>query len=406
MQTFGSFLVSLVVASSVASALPATTATHDGNFSVTAKHNSKFKHNGPLALAKAYQKFGKPVPHDVANAVHRQNSKRTTGSDTNVPQQYDSEYLAAVQIGTPAQTLNLDFDTGSSDLWVFSSQTPKSEVHGQTLYNPSKSSTSKALSGYTWSITYGDQSSSSGNVYTDKVTVGGLTVNSQAVEAAKQVSDQFSQDAASSGLLGLAFSSINTVRPRQQKTFFDNAKSSLTSPLFTADLKHGANGKYNFGYIDNAAHTGSIAYTAVDSSEGFWSFTSTGYAVGSGTLKRTSTSGIADTGTTLLLLPDSIVNAYYSKVSGASYDNSQGGYTFSCDTTLPTFSFGVSSSTITIPGEYLNFAPTDDSGETCFGGLQSSSGIGINIFGDVALKAAFVVFDGGNNRLGWAPKSL
>lgn len=241
MQTFGSFLVSLVVASSVATALPATSSsTHDGNFSVTAKHNGKFKHNGPLALAKAYQKFNKPVPADVVSAIHRQNNKRTTGSDTNVPQQYDSEYLASVQIGTPAQSLNLDFDTGSSDLWVFSSQTPSSEVHGQKLYNPSKSSTSKALSGYTWSITYGDQSSSSGNVYTDVVTVGGLTVNSQAVEAAKQVSDQFSNDAASSGLLGLAFSSINTVKPRQQKTFFDNAKATLTSPLFTADLKHGA----------------------------------------------------------------------------------------------------------------------------------------------------------------------
>ncbi|OAA41767.1 secreted aspartic proteinase precursor [Metarhizium rileyi] len=86
-------------------------------------------------------------------------------------------------------------------------------------------------------------------------------------------------------------------------------------------------GKYNFGYIDSTAHTGAIAYTPVDSGEDFWTFTSTGYVVGSGSLTRTSIYGNADTGTTLLLLPDSIVEA------------SQGGYTFCYSVNLPSFFF-------------------------------------------------------------------
>ncbi len=165
-------------------------------------------------------------------------------------------------------------------------------------------------------------------------------------------------------------------------------------------------GTYNFGTIDTTLFTGSIAYTPVDKSQGFWDFTASGYSVGSASITKTSISGIADTGTTLLLLPASVVSAYYKQVSGAKNSASEGGYVFSCSATLPNFSFTVSSVTITIPGSYINFAPVDSTGATCFGGIQSSAGIGINIFGDVALKAAFVVFDGGNTRLGWATKTL
>lgn len=54
----------------------------------------------------------------------------------------------------------------------------------------------------------------------------------------------------------------------------------------------------------------------------------------------------------------------------------------------------------------MNAAPVSSS--QCYGGLQSSSGLGINIFGDVALKSAYVVFDNNNGqpRIGWASKDL
>ncbi len=137
-------------------------------------------------------------------------------------------------------------------------------------------------------------------------------------------------------------------------------------------------------------------------------FTSPAFSVGSGSKTSTAVQGIADTGTTLLLLPDAVVSAYYAKVKGATYDNSQGGYVFACSTTPPTFSYYINSSAkITIPGEYMNFAPVSDGSTSCFGGIQSDSGIGFSIYGDVALKAALVVFDGSSSpRLGFAPKSL
>lgn len=83
------------------------------------------------------------------------------------------------------------------------------------------------------------------------------------------------------------------VKPTKQKTFFSNAKASLSAPLFTANLKKGKPGSYTFGYIDAAQHTGSVTYVPVNSAQGFWEFTSNGYAIGSGAFNSLSIDSIA-----------------------------------------------------------------------------------------------------------------
>ena len=163
--------------------------------------------------------------------------------------------------------------------WVFSSELSSSESSGHSIYKPSSNATK--LAGYTWSIQYGDQSSASGDVYKDTVVVGGVKASAQAVEAASQISQQFVNDKNNDGLLGLAFSSINTVKPKSQTTFFDTVKSQLDSPLFAVTLKHNAPGTYDFGFVDKSKYTGSLAYTQVDSSQGFWSFTADACKAGS-----------------------------------------------------------------------------------------------------------------------------
>jgi hypothetical protein len=113
--------------------------------------------------------------------------------------------------------------------------------------------------------------------------------------------------------------------------------------------------------------------------------------------------GIADTGTTLILTGDTPVDTYYASVNGASYDSSQGGYTFPCSTTLPTFSFRIgTSSYATIPGSLLNFGPVSQGSSTCFGSLQSVGGGSQNIYGDVFFNAYYGVFDSSGPRFGFA----
>lgn len=228
----------------IASAMPFQPEVNNGSFTVDTFPNPRHVPHGPTAMYRAYLKYGKTPPPELVKTVNdyraQRKAKRVSGSAVTTPEDQDEAWLTPVQIGTPAQTLNLDFDSGSSDLWVFSTSTPASSSRGHTTYAPGKSSSAKLKSGYSWSISYGDGSSSSGTVYNDKVTVGGVSYASQAVEAASKVSTEFAQETNLDGLLGLAFSTINSVRPTAQKTFFDNIKSTLDQPLWTVDLKHSA----------------------------------------------------------------------------------------------------------------------------------------------------------------------
>ncbi|OSS48727.1 hypothetical protein B5807_07063 [Epicoccum nigrum] len=396
----------LTAALALTSAVVATPVQKRDAFSVEQVKHSVHLKNGPAQVAKTLRKYGKVVPEHIQAAADARANTVTaaaTGSEpANPSDEYDSSYLSPVTIGST--TVNLDFDTGSADLWVFSSLQASSQLSGHDYY---KVDASKVKSGYSWKISYGDGSGASGKVYADKVTVAGVTATSQAVEAATSVSAQFSQDRDTDGLLGLAFSSINTVSPTPQNTFFDTVKGSLAKQLFSVNLKYHAAGTYDFGFIDSTKYTGAITYTPVDNSQGFWGFTATGYSVGSGSAVRSNIEGIADTGTTLIYIDSAIARAYYSKVSGAKVDNTQGGYVFPCSATLPNFSITVGGVAQTVPGKFINYAPVSSGSSTCFGGIQPNDGLGLNIFGDIFLKSKYVIHDvsTGSPRLGFAQQA-
>ncbi|KAL8876074.1 MAG: hypothetical protein Q9198_005665 [Flavoplaca austrocitrina] len=368
-----------------------------GNFIVHQTVPKPFKKSVPAEILSTYGKYNASAPENVVKAAYAND-----GIVLADPTRYDIEYLSPVTIG--GQTLTVNFDTGSSDFWVYSSYLSTTQTDGHSIYNPAQSSTSRVLDGYTWEITYGDGSGARGRVGTDTVQIGTTTVTNQAVELADDISLQFQGDIVNDGVLGLGFDSINTVRPVQQKTFFSNAKASLSAPLFTANLKRGKPGSYTFGFINAAEHTSSITYVPVDSDNGFWGFTINGYAVGTAAFKTSSFKAVADTGTTLLFLPETIVTAYYRSVRDSGYNYALGGYTYPCSVTLPSLTLGIGSYKAVIPGSYITFHPVD--GEICYGGLQPNDGLDFAVFGGIFLKSQFVVFQSSPLQLGFATKPL
>jgi hypothetical protein len=126
------------------------------------------------------------------------------------------------------------------------------------------------MQGATWSISYGDGSGAAGTVGLDVVNIGGATATKQAVELATAVSQSFAKDTNNDGLVGLAFSQLNTIKPQKQTTFFDTVMPQLAMPVFSVDLKNDSTGTYQFGAIDTTRFTGQLTTVPVNSQSGFW----------------------------------------------------------------------------------------------------------------------------------------
>ncbi|KAK5117588.1 hypothetical protein LTR62_005010 [Meristemomyces frigidus] len=381
------------------------TPTVDGPYKMVAQMGSR----GNAAI---FKQTGKTIGGKARVHGHVLAKTDASGQSGDVPAtdvEQNSEYLCPVAIGTPAQTLTLDFDTGSADLWVFSTSLPAADQNASgtthTLFDPSKSSTWQASSGSTWNISYGDGSSASGTVGTDNISLSGLVVQNQAVELATTLSTSFASGAGD-GLLGLAWGSINTVTPTQVATPVENMITQQDIPqnaeLFTAWLGNTTdNSFYTFGFIDQTALGGATpAYTAIDNSQGFWQFPSTTAVVNGNTIQRSGNTSIADTGTTLCLVDDALCQAFYGQIQGAKQDTQQQGWVFptTAASALPSIQLAIGDTYFTVNPEDIAFQ--DLGNGTTYGGIQSRGSMNMDIYGDVFLRSVYAIFDQGNTRFG------
>ncbi|KAI0205761.1 aspartic peptidase domain-containing protein [Astrocystis sublimbata] len=413
--------------------ISASPVTHDvdvnvnaGNtFSAPLVHDADRPRHGPSEVLRTLKKFNLEIPEGLQEVVDNHHVKTAilaaaanNGSGIgNVPSESkdgDLLWLAPISIGNPPQELHVDLDTGSTDSWFFTTETEPSEVNGQKLWNPNKSITAELISGCSWSVIYGDWSTSSGSCYTDTLHLGNMSIPKMTIESAKSVSDMFTSTSYMSGLVGLGWPDLKQTVP-PQKSLIEFLPEVLDQPLFTVDFRHNSSeGSFNFGYIDESLYDSDIAYTSVNTSVGFWGVQNTAFGISGDNLTYSflrPKDVIVDTGTTLLFAPQASVDTYFSKVPGANYSMSDFGYVVPCDAELPDFLWELSDKAGNVvrgavPGEYIIYAHTTK--KMCFAGLQASPSLsGVDgIFGDIFLKSGFFVFDIKGKRFGAADKPL
>ena len=141
----------------------------------------------------------------------------------------------------------------------------------------------------------------------------------------------------------------------------------------SVDLRHQQPGCYTFGSVRTDQYTGPLTYTTVSDEQGVWAFSPSGYGVGPGdAVNDTSIDveelfGIADTGTTLIIIEDRIAQIYYEHVPTARFEGSSlEAWVFNCDVTLPDFRIAIGDFMATIPGEYINYSPNPDGSTSAF----------------------------------------
>ncbi|KAF9567059.1 hypothetical protein EC968_003528 [Mortierella alpina] len=319
----------------------------------------------------------------------------------------------------------IDFDTGSSQFIIAAKGC--AQCSGTTHYDPTVSKTFRA-NGKPWRITYGDQSHAAGYLGWDHITIDGIRVKDQQLALVTNESAGF--DDTIDGIMGLAFGALST-SIASTKTVFENMMTQklVDQGIFSFYLGKSSlqgGGEFIFGGLDmdRVAPGKELTYTSVTRAR-YWqinignvfvngkSVLSNSGSGGSGggkkrkgARKENGLTGIMDTGTTLMVVPEKLGRSIHQRIKGAKLEDPS--YTVPCDLAKhypgARVELEIEGKRFGIPFEDLVREETELPG-TCYSGIQTSSAEFL-IIGDVFIKNNYVVFDQANKRVGIAPLKL
>eukprot|EP00475_Leptophrys_vorax_P029730 TRINITY_DN438_c0_g1_i1.p1 TRINITY_DN438_c0_g1~~TRINITY_DN438_c0_g1_i1.p1 ORF type:complete len:463 (+),score=101.84 TRINITY_DN438_c0_g1_i1:1441-2829(+) len=322
-------------------------------------------------------------------------------------------YTGSVSIGTPEQPFEVVFDTGSADVWVFSTLAPATtRLSYLSYYNHSQSSTfAEPVSGggsQDFRVEYG-LGKVSGVMSSDIVTLGGLKAKNQVFGEVTSWTTNFENvDEPMDGIVGMAFQQAASDGAR---TLIDNlyVQNAIVSRVFSFYLDKDIRGDKStliLGPPDQDYYNGDIVYVnLIKDNQGMWFLPLTDTLVGGISTSICASQGcvaLVDTGSSFIGIPKSQFSRFISSVIAQRSDCSINDHNeVQCGSTsldnLPDVSFNLNGRIFTLtPKDYMI---TNHLG---FMSIDVSDSVPLFILGDTFIKTFYTVFDQDNKRVGFA----
>ncbi|KAI7854803.1 aspartic peptidase domain-containing protein [Circinella umbellata] len=395
--------------------------SNNGKIIVPLHTDTRFRPNPSISIRNAQARYSRflnsPTVSNKIAVDNDQNNPKLQANKGNISLKSiknDIQYVGKVNVGTPPQELELNFDTGSSDLWFVSTLCKNCDDYN-TQFNPEKSTTFDWGTRQKWNIQYGDGSTAGGIVGYDTVDLGGFPIEHQAVELATH---ETQMDSVVHGILGLGFPELctvpGTITPLENLVKQGLIKDSMFS-FSLGHYLHGGGGELIFGGMNTERYVGELTSFPVANAEGYW-----GIRLVSATIREKLISfdeiipkiphinkptitltdrnnakevnalpGVLDTGTTLMIFPELIANIIAKEYNATSNDD--GTYNITCDSNELSeliLSFGTASYKV-LPESLIYY---NDNNGNCLAGFAKAK-FPFVILGDVFLKNVYTVFD-------------
>eukprot|EP01006_Ploeotia_vitrea_P000560 TRINITY_DN103267_c0_g1_i1.p1 TRINITY_DN103267_c0_g1~~TRINITY_DN103267_c0_g1_i1.p1 ORF type:complete len:381 (-),score=233.19 TRINITY_DN103267_c0_g1_i1:184-1326(-) len=327
-------------------------------------------------------------------------------SHPNVPvsNYMDAQYFGPVSLGTPAQTFQVIFDTGSSNLWVPSSECAKCS---HKKYDHTQSST-YVKNGTKFAIQYAS-GSLSGFLSQDTCTIGGLAVKNQLFAEATNLPGLAFQVGKFDGIMGLAWPSIavDGVLPVFNQAVEEGLIADNKFGIFLTATPGAAGSELTLGGADSSKYTGSLTWVPLIA-ENYWAVKLSGMTMNGKTVTQV-TKAVIDSGTSILAGPVAEVKAIATSVGAQPVLLNPNEYTIDCSkvSSLPTLKISLNGEDFELEGsEYVDKITSSGVSICLFGmtGIDIPAPAGpLWIMGDVFIRKYYSVFDFANKQVGFAP---